>query len=89
LTGKADVAPSCKTCGESQGLLDVLFLKVREIGQQAGNCAAGGDGFYDHCDGNAHPPDAGLAAHHLWFDGDSLEFLHVVMIAQRGHMSPA
>src|SRR5260370_39236846 len=51
-------------------LADILFFKVRVVGQQIFEGAPRGNGFDDHSHSYAHAADAGLAAHHFGVNRD-------------------
>ena len=65
-----------------RSLADVTLFQIREIRKQLLDGASCRKRLDNHADGHAHSPDTGLTAHDLRIDRDSLDLLHVVMIAQ-------
>jgi len=68
--------------GEAYSLPDIGLFDVREISQQLLDAAAGRHRFHDHAHRYTHPADAWLAAHDFRIHRNTVELLHVVIIAQ-------
>ncbi len=75
--------PLGQTRGVRQGLADVLFFKIRKVGQEVANATPSGYRLDDHADGNAHAADTRLTAHDRRINGNSSKFEHVIIIAHK------
>jgi hypothetical protein len=71
-----DFAPLGQSGGKGQGLADILLFEIGKICQEFRDCTAHGYCFDNHADSDAHPADAGLAAHPVGIDRDPLKLLH-------------
>jgi hypothetical protein len=83
-TGNLDFMPLSQTGGKCESLTDISLFQIREIGEQLLDRATCRQRFYDHANCHAHSTDARFPTHHIGIDRDSLELLHVGMIAQFG-----
>jgi hypothetical protein len=67
--------------GVGECLPDILFFKIREVGEEVSDRPSGGESLNNHSDGDSHAPNAGLSAHHVGIGRDALKVLHWPRIA--------
>ena len=71
-----------QTSGKSERLSNILLFQARKIGQQLLDGPACCKRLDNHTDSYTHSPNTRFPAHNLRVLRNSVELLHVVMIAQ-------